>query len=352
MAAQKKSTQKAAFGQVLGREVSLFTLTNQNGLVLKATNYGAILTELWVPDRAGALGDVVLGFESLQGYLSSNWFFGAIVGRVANRIGNARFELDGQSYPLFANDGPHTLHGGARGFDKVVWEAELEDRPEGPAVVFSYLSPDGEEGFPGAVRVQAAYLLSHENEFQVLLTATTDRVTVINLAHHSYWNLGGPGSASILDHELLLFASGITPGENRVPTGSVVPVLGSPFDFSEKKPIGRDLFQVAADPPGYDHNFVVDGEPSKLRPVARVSDPRSGRRMALFANQPGVQFYSGNFLNGSTRGKGLQHTQHSGLCLETQSFPNAVNVPVWQDQCRLLPGRRYEHRMVHRFTAG
>lgn len=344
------SIRKAAFGSLGGKQVVLFTLTNRSGLLLKVANYGAIVTELHVPDRAGRLGDIVLGFEHLEGYLTSNWYFGATVGRVANRIRNARFELGGQEYKLSANDGTHTLHGGNRGFDKVVWDAEPQETAEGPALVLTYRSADGEEGFPASLTARTTYVLTQQNEFKVTFTATSDRTTPVNLAHHTYWNLGGSGAGPITDHELTLFSEEYTPGDPRVPTGQRQSVRDTPFDFTAPKPIGRDLAQLGGEPLGYDHNFVVLGDRAQLRPVARVRDPKSGRVMTLKADQPGVQLYSGNFLNGTTRGKGVSHAQHTGFCLETQAFPNAINLPAWRDQALLEPGQIYQHRMIHRFT--
>jgi aldose 1-epimerase len=331
--------------------VQLFTLTNTQGLVAKITDYGATVTELHVPDRAGVLADVVLGFETLDGYVNSTACFGAIVGRVANRIANAAFTLDGTRYALAANDGPHHLHGGRRGWDKVVWTATPRDTADGPALELTYVSRDGEEGYPGTVTARTVFTLTNQNELKVEMEAATDRTTLINLAHHSYWNLAGHDAGTILGHELTLHADRYTPGSPMVPDGRIQPVMGTPFDFTSAKPIGRDLRQTGGTPIGYDHNFVVNGEPNQLRPVARLKDPRSGRVMTLSANQPGVQFYTGNFLDGSARGKGAAYGQHAGCCLETQAFPNAVNLPGWEAQVVLGPGQAYRHVMVHAFTA-
>lgn len=331
--------------------MDFYTLTNKNGLVLKGMTYGAIITELHVPDRAGNLADVVLGFEHVEGYLPDNQFFGATVGRVANRIRDARFELEGKEYSLASNDGPHHLHGGKKGWDTVFWTAETDESPEGPRVRLTYVSKDGEEGYPGTVTARTIYTLTHQNELRVEMEAVTDKTTLVNMAHHTYWNLAGHGAGSILDHELTLYADRYTPGDPMVPTGAIEPVRGTPFDFTVPKPIGRDLEAVGGNPVGYDHNFVVNGEPDALRPVARLKDPKSGRVMTIEADQPGVQFYSGNFLNGTKRGKGATYAQYGGLCLETQKFPNAINVPAWRDQVILRPGRTYRHVMIHRFTA-
>lgn len=333
-----------------------YCLTNAHGLRMKVTNYGAIITELCVPDRDGKLADVVLGYERPEQYLQQPTpFFGATVGRVANRIQDAAFELDGERYQLDANNGPHTLHGGKQGWDKVAWNAEIRDTPEGPEAHFTYTSPDGEGGFPGSVSASVVYTLTHQNELRVEMSATTDRATLVNMAHHSYWNLGGAGSGTIRDHELTLFAERYTPsapvpGGDPVPNGEVLPVAGTPFDFRRPKPIGKDLEAAGGTPIGFDHNWIVDGVADELRPVARVRDPRSGRVLTLEADQPGVQFYCGKFLDGSHRGKGAVYGQYSGLCLETQKYPNAIHVPAWREQVILRPGRTYRHRMVHRFS--
>jgi aldose 1-epimerase len=340
----------APFGKLGDTPVQLYTLTNTHGLVAKVTNYGAIVTELHVPDKAGNVADVVLGFESFDGYSSGHPYFGAIVGRVANRIKDAEFTLEGRRYTLVANDKPHHLHGGKRGWDKVVWSATPVDTEEGPALELTYVSKDGEEGYPGTVTAKTVYTLTNDNELKVEMQATTDTTTLVNMAHHSYWNLGGYNSGTILDHELTLYADQYTPGAPMVPYGDIKPVKGTPFDFTSAKPIGKELTHAGGTPIGYDHNFVVNGEPNQLRPVARVKDPKSGRVMTVSADQPGVQFYTGNFLDGSTKGKGTAYVQYAGLCLETQKFPNAINVPAWQDQVIVRPGQTYRHVMVHTFS--
>jgi len=320
-------------------------------LILKVTNYGCVISELHVPDRAGKLDDVVLGFASEEEYRGGSPYFGATVGRVANRIRGARFQLDVQEYVVAANDGEHHLHGGKIGWDKVLWDAEQSETPDGPAITFTHVSKDGEEGYPGTVTAQTIYTLTHRDQLVVVMRATTDRTTIVNMAHHTYWNLGGFASGSILDHELMLFAEDYTPGDPMVPTGAVVPVKGTPFDFTMPKAIGVDIERAGGTPTGFDHNFVVSGPPSAIRPVARLKDPKSGRVMTLEANQPGLQFYSGNFLDGTAKGKGAVYAKHAGLCLETQKFPNAINVPAWRDQVVLEPGHTYEHTMIHHFTA-
>jgi len=347
----KPPTTAAAFGKLGDTPVQIYTLTNKNGLVARITNYGATLTELHVPDRAGTLADVVLGFDDLDGYRKGTAYFGAIVGRVANRIMNASFELEGQRYSLAANDRPHHLHGGRTGWDKVIWNARPVDTADGPALELIYVSKDGEEGYPGTVTARTVYTLTNKNELKVEMDATTDKTTLVNMAHHSYWNLGGYNSGTILDHELMLNADQYTPGTPMVPDGRVVSVKGTPFDFTSVKAVGRDLKQTGGKPIGYDHNFVVNGPPTQLRPVARLRDPKSGRVMTVAADQPGVQFYTGNFLDGSAKGKGATYGQYAALCLETQKFPNAINVPAWRDQVILRPGQMYRHLMVHTFSA-
>jgi aldose 1-epimerase len=342
---------KTFFGRVDGSDVSLFTLTNAKGLVLTVTNYGTIITSLRVPDKDGTLGDIVAGYESLEGYRNGSPYFGATVGRVANRIKNGEFSLEGKKYKLAVNNPPNHLHGGTKGWDKVVWDAEPIDGPHGPSIAFTYVSKDGEEGYPGTVTAKVTYALTNDNELRVEMEAHTDKTTLVNMAHHTYWNLGGYDSGSIADHELTMAADAYTPGDPVVPNGVVKPVKGTPFDFTTPKPIGRDLKAVVVPglPAGYDNNFVVRGEPHMLRPVARVKDPKSGRVMTLEADQPGVQFYVGTFLDGTIKGKGATYRQYGAFCLETQKFPNSINVPAWRDEVILRPGQTYKHVMVHRF---
>jgi aldose 1-epimerase len=345
------SITKTSFGKADGKNVELYTLANGNDVVTRVATYGATLVGLEVPDRDGKLADVVLGFDDLDGYVAGTQYFGSTVGRVANRIRNAAFELDGRRFAVASNNGTHHLHGGVKGWDKVVWTAEAMDTAEGPALRLAYVSRDGEEGYPGTVAATCLYTLTWKNELRVAMRATTDAVTLVAMAHHSYWNLGGHDAGPITDHELTLFAQAYTPGDPLVPTGEVAEVSGTPFDFSAPKPIGRELAAAGGEPVGYDHNFVVDGQPQVLRPVARLADPKSGRVLTIEADQPGVQFYSGNYLDGSVRGKGGKpYLRNSGVCLETQAFPNAINVPAWRDQVIVRPGAPYQHLMVHRFT--
>lgn len=342
---------RSSFGRLGTVDVDAYTLANRRGSWLKLTNYGATLVELHVPDRHGQLADIVLGCSDLDAYVSHDKFFGATVGRVANRIRNGTFELDGVRYQLERNNGPHHLHGGRRGWDRAVWDAQAQVTEAGPSVELARVSPHGEEGYPGEVRAGVRYTWTHQDELLIDMWATTDRTTIVNMAHHSYWNLGGHGSGDVLGHELALHADFYTPGDPVVPTGELAPVAGTPFDFRHAKAIGRDLAGAGGDPAGFDHNWVVSGRPGELRAVARLRDPVSGRHMSLDSDAPGVQFYSGNFLDGALIGKGQRYGRHAGLCLETQAFPNSINVPEWMGQVILEAGQRYEHRMVHRFTA-
>jgi aldose 1-epimerase len=345
--------QKEVFGDIgNGTAVERYTLKNDRGFVMKVLTYGAIVQELQVPDKNGKLADVVLGFDRLEDYVKGSPYFGATVGRVANRIKNATFELESKTYKLAANDKPHSLHGGAKGWDKVIWNAEPVDSTEGTALKLTYLSPDGEEGYPGTLTATTVYTLTEKGEFKVEMSAVSDKPTLVNMVHHSYWNLAGHDSGPITGHELTLFAKSYTPTTGLVPDGRVSAVQSTPFDFTSSKVIGKDLQAAGGKPIGFDHNWVVDGNPHAMRPVARLKDPASGRVMTLEADQPGVQFYSGNFLDRKAVGKGGKaYQQYSGLCLETQKFPNSINVPAWRNEVILQPGQKYQHTMVHRFSA-
>ncbi|HWP04263.1 MAG TPA: aldose epimerase family protein [Polyangiaceae bacterium] len=346
-----RAVERSAFGKIDGKDVWLFTLTNRHGLTVKITNFGATVTSLLVPDKSGKLADIVLGYEKVESYASGGSYFGATIGRVANRIRDAKFKLEGKDYTLAPNDKPHALHGGTTGWSKHLWEAtEPAETADGPALKLTYVSKDGEEGYPGTVTATTTYTLTQNDELRIEMEAVSDRTTLVNMAHHGYWNLGGVGSGPITDHELTLFADAYTPGEGLVPTGAVKPVKGTPFDFTTAKPIGKDLTKTGLKPVGYDHNFVVRGDANALRPVAKLRDPKSGRVLTLEANQPGVQFYSGNFLDGSIHEKGTTYPQYAAICLESQKFPNAINVPAWRDQVILKAGEKYHHVMVHRFS--
>ncbi len=343
------------WGTVDGTPVHLWTLRNGNGMTMRVTDYGTIVTELWVPDAKGRAADVVLGRPTAADYVARTQYFGCTAGRCANRIARGAFTIDGKPFRVTANNGLNTLHGGAKGFDKVVWTGHAAMTPDGPGVTFTYVSKDGEEGFPGTVTAEVTYVLTARNELDVRMTATTDAPTVVNLVHHSYWNLAGHASGSVLGHELVLPADRYTPVDaSLITTGAIDPVAGTPLDFRTPKAIGRDIGKLPAtkdDPGGYDHNFVVNGEPGAMRTCAVLRDPASGRTMTIRSNQPGIQFYSGNFLDGIPGKDGATYRMHDGLCLETQAFPDSINkqgMPGWPNVV-LRPGQRYEHRMVHEF---
>ena len=343
------SVQKSAFGKTPeGTEVELYTLTNQKGMVAKVITYGAILTEIRVPDRHGKVGNIVLGFDTLDQYVKGSPFFGATTGRVANRIAKGRFKLEGKEYTLAVNNGPNHLHGGIKGFDKKVWRAEPMETKEGPAVKFSYTSPDGEEGYPGKLAVTVIYTLTERNELRIDYTATTDQATPVNLTNHSYFNLAEAGN--VLDHVLLLNADHYTPAdETLIPTGEIAPVKGTALDFTKPAPIGMRIAQVMSFAKGYDHNFVINGGGKKLTLAARVTEPKSGRVMEVLTTEPGVQLYTGNHLDGSLKGVGgVVYGQHSGFCLETQHYPDSVNHPNFPSVI-LRAGETYKTTTVLRF---
>jgi aldose 1-epimerase len=341
------------WGLIDNKLVNLYALKNRHGLILKVTNYGATITELHTPDRDGKLADIVLGYDHLDGYLAGSPYFGTIAGRCANRIAGGRFELGGKRYQLAVNNGPNSLHGGIKGFDKYVWDAEVEMTVKGPAIRLSRVSLNGEENFPGNLNVSVTYTLTDDNELIAEMSATTDASTLCNLAQHTYWNLAGQGSGTIKEHVVQIHADQYTPVDGtQIPTGALAGVEGTPFDFRTAKPIGQDLEATGGDPVGYDHNLVIKGEPFEMRPFARVHEPKSGRVLELSANQPGMQFYVGCFLDGSNVGKGgVAYQQYSGFCLETQVYPDAIHQPAWP-QCRLNPGETYRHVMVTKFSAG
>lgn len=339
---------KILFGQLPGgRTASLYTLTNSRGMVVKVTDYGTIITELHVPDRKGKSGDVVLGFDNLQQYLDGHPYFGSTVGRVANRISRGRFEVGGKKYEVAVNNGPNHLHGGLKGFDKVLWRAESES---GASIKFSYTSPDGEEGYPGALDVSVIMTVTEANELIIAYLATGDKPTPVNLTNHSYFNLAGVGD--ILGHEVMIAADAFTPvDQNLIPTGAIQPVEGTPMDFRAARSVGSRFGELTSRPIGYDHNFVIRDGGRGLTLAARAYDPASGRVMEVHATQPGVQFYTGNFLDGSLRGKGgVVYNQHTGFCLETQHFPDSVNQPSFPSIV-LAPGQQYRQTTVFRFSA-
>ncbi len=328
-----------------GTSVDLFTLRNAAGVTARVTTFGARLTELHVPDRHGRTADVVLGFDNLAQYLGKEPHLGCTVGRVANRIANGRFRLDGVEYTLERNNGPHNLHSGTRGYDKVVWRAEPRGGAE-PAVAFRHVCPDMADGFPGTLSVEVLYTLTAANELRIDYTATTDKPTIVNLTNHSYFNLRGAGNGDILDHVLTLAASRYTPVDDTlIPTGEIRDVRGTPYDFTTPRRIGERIAEVGR---GYDLNYVIDADGSPAF-AARVHEETSGRVMEVFATQPGVQFYTGNFLDGSVVGIGGAYRRHYGLCLETQHYPDSINRPEFPSVI-LRPGEVYRHTTIHRFS--
>jgi aldose 1-epimerase len=340
---------RAAFGTLPdGTAVESFTLRNAHGVEVRAITYGAIIVSLRAPDRARRFGDVVLGHDDLAGYLAKPAYFGAVVGRYGNRIAKGQFTLDGKTYKLATNNGPNHLHGGVRGFDKVVWKAD-PPAAGAAAVTLRYTSPDGEEGYPGTLSARVTYTLSDRDELTFEYSATTDKPTPVNLTQHSYFNLGTPGS-DVLGHELTLDADRFTPVDaTLIPTGQLAPVSGTPFDF--RKPtaigarIGQDDEQLRRGG-GYDHNFVLRGAGAGLHRAGLLADPGTGRTMEILTTEPGVQFYSGNFLDGTIKGKGgVVYKHRSGLCLETQHFPDSPNQPSFPSTI-LRPGKEYRSKTV------
>jgi aldose 1-epimerase len=340
--------ERSVFGTLEnGAQVHEFKLINKQGALAKVVTYGATLTELSVPDRTGKLGDVVLGFDRLQGYRGRHPWFGSTVGRVANRIANGKFTLDQKEYSLELNNPPHHLHGGTRGLSHVIWDAE--PLPGQEAVRFSYHSPDGNQGMPGNLDVTVTYCLTDRNELRLDYTAQTDAATPINLTNHSYFNLDAGND--ILGNVLYLNADYYTPVDaTLIPTGEIAPVKGTPLDFTQPRMIGERIAQMKGDPGGYDNNFVVNGRSGELRLAARVSDPGSGRQLEAWTTEPAIQFYSGNFLDGSITGKrGVVYGKHSGFCLEAQHFPDSVNHPNFPSTI-LRPGKVYRQVTIYRFA--
>ena len=354
-AASPGTIAKKSFGKTAdGQSVAIYTLRNANGVEAKITNYGGIVVSLKVPDRKGKLADVALGYDTLGEYIQSSPYFGAIVGRVGNRIAKGRFELEGKRYKLAVNNGPNSLHGGLKGFDKVVWMATPEATKAGPSLRLQYISADGEEGYPGTLAVTAVYTLTEKNELKLAMTAKTDKTTVVNLTHHAYFNLAGAGNGDVLAHEAMLNASQFTPTDKTsIPTGEVRPVAGSPFDFTQPSVIGArigDSHQQIKFGGGYDHNFVIDKPSGKLGVMGRVLEPGSGRVLTVLSTAPGVQFYTGNFLDDTFIGKGgKKYGYRGGFCLEPQGFPDAPNKPGFPSVV-LKPGETYRHTIVFRFS--
>jgi len=346
---------KTLFGKLSdGREVSLYTLTNASGSQARIINYGATVISLVIPDRNGKMEDVVLGYDSLQGYIDGTTFFGAIVGRYGNRIGKGKFSLEGKNYQVTVNDGENSLHGGKIGYNKVLWNVTaIKDSVE-PALELTYISPDGEEGFPGTVTLTVTYTLTNKNELRIDYKGTTDKITVLNPTHHSYFNLSGSFNNTILDHLLTIEADSITPVDKvLITTGKYLDVTKTPMDFRTPTAIGtriNDQFEQLAFGKGYDHNWVLKSyTKGKVRKVAELYEHKSGRLMAVYTDQPGIQFYSGNFLNGNDKGKGVAYKLRTGLCLEAQCFPDSPNKPEFPS-VTLRPGEVYHQTTIYQFT--
>lgn len=357
MAGAEAGVKQSDFGKTAGGEaVSLYTLTNASGMSVGIMTYGATVVSVMAPDKAGTLEDVVLGFDSVAEYEKGSPYFGCIVGRYANRIGGAKFSLDGQEYKLFDNDKGNTLHGGKKGFDKVVWQAEPVARKNGAGVKFSYVSKDGEEGYPGTLSTVVTYTLTNKNKLRIHYEATTDKKTVCNLTHHSYFNLAGAGNGDVLKSEMQIFADKFTPTDaGAIPTGELRPVAGTPFDFLQPVVIGERIEQDDEQlklGKGYDHNYVLSGAPdgkSGMRKAAAVTEPGSGRTLEVYTTEPGLQFYTGNFLDGKLTGKGGKvYVHRGGFCLEAQKFPDTPNKPTFPSAV-LAPGETYKQTTVYAF---
>ena len=342
-----------AFGKLDdGTRVTAYTLVNKNGMTAKILDYGGIVTELHVPDAKGKFADVVLGFDSMDGYLKGSPYFGALIGRVGNRIAKGTFTLDGQTYKLATNNGPNALHGGLKGFDKVMWTAKPQLTGLGPALLLNYTSKAGEEGYPGTLEAQVTYTLTNDNALRIDYQATTDKATPVNLTNHSYFNLGGHDSGTILDHKVKLYADKYTPTDDTlIPTGKIEPVKGTPYDFTTLTAIGARIKELTGKPQGYDLNYVhamkKSAEPEL---IATVTDSTSGRTMDVLTTQPGVQFYTGNFLDSTNKGKdGTTYSQYEGFCLEAQFFPDSPNQASFPS-ITLKPGETYTQTTVYRFS--
>ena len=349
---EEYTMKRESFGEINGKKVELISMTNKEGNTIKLTNYGATLVWLEVPDRDGNKENITFGYETLEAYLNGDPYFGSVVGRYANRIAMGKFILDDVEYNLAINNPPNTLHGGPGGWHSVVWDIEIiEKEGEEPSVKFTYTSPDMEEGYPGEVKAEAIYSWTDDNELVIEYKCSTDKNTVLNVTNHAYFNLHGAGNGDILDHELMISASMFTPvDENLIPTGELRPVEGTPFDFTEPKVIGdrieQDYDQLRLGL-GYDHNFILD---NKSEPDAMVYEPGSGRLIEMTTDQPGVQFYCGNFLNGQEKGHGGKiYEYRSGLCLETQHFPDSPNQPDFPSTV-LEPGKPFTSKTVYHFS--
>lgn len=347
--------EKKLFGKLADEsEVYSYTLTNLSGIQAKIIDFGARVVTLSVPDRNGKFADVVLGYDSVDGYVNDKAYFGAIVGRYGNRIGKGKFQLEGKEYQLAINNGENHLHGGVKGFYKVLWKAESVESSTDPALKLTYVSKDGEEGYPGTVTLKVTYTLAKNNELRIYYEGTTDKTTILNPTHHSYFNLTGDPTKTILDHELMIAAESFTPVDSGlITTGELAKVEGTPFDFRKPTKIGAcidDKFQQLIFGKGYDHNWVLNDYNKTVRKVASLYDPQSGRLMEVLTDQPGLQFYSGNFLDGSITGKsGIIYTHRTGLCLEAQHFPDSPNKPNFPSVV-LKPGEVYRQTTIYKFS--
>jgi aldose 1-epimerase len=334
-----------------GKTVHEYTLENRNGLRVKMITYGATVTSVETPDKNGKLANITLGFDKLAGYLQRHPYFGSTVGRYGNRIAKGKFKLDGKEYTLATNNGPNHLHGGKVGFDAVVWEAVEAKTDDSVGVKFYYLSPAGEEGYPGNLKTSVTYSLTDANELKIDYAATTDKATVVNLTNHCYWNLGGAGSGDILKHQLMIAADKWIPTDDTsIPTGELAPVKGTAMDFTTAHAIGDKIDELKKPPhttKGYDHCYVLRGQTGKLELAAKVKDPTSGRVMEIFTTEPGIQLYCGNFLDGSAGGNGYK--QHEAFCLETQHYPDSPNQPSFPTTT-LKPGETFRSQTVHKFS--
>ncbi len=352
------SIDKIPFGTTVEGNASLYVLTNQNGMVVKLTDYGGTVVELWTKDLNGTSSDVVLGYESVEDYVKKSPYFGCITGRYANRIADGNFTLDGKNYSLATNNGKNHLHGGERGFDKHIWDASTAQDDNGLSVTFTRTSPDGEEGYPGALACKVTYTLTNDDELRIDYEATTDKPTVLNLTNHCYFNLAGRGDPTILDHELLINADQfVATDETNIPT-SLADVNGTPMDFRESTVIGARIEsedEQLTFGKGYDHTWVIKRDGPGLVHAITLRDPGSGRVLEIHTDQPGIQFYSGNYLPGPSdpTSGGAPFLHRSGMCLETQVFPDSPNhqgEEGWQS-CVLRPGEKYKHVVVHKFSA-
>lgn len=335
------------------KEIYIYTLTNSKSTI-RITNYGAIILSLITEDRYGKKADIVLGYDNFEDYKTTTTYLGAVIGRYANRIGKAKFNFDGLTYELAKNDGNNHLHGGLKGFNRVVWDSEIVSDNDGEYLKLSYFSMDGEENYPGNLNVSIEYKLTQENELIINYYGKADKNTVLNLTNHSYFNLSGHDSGDILSHKVKIYASNITAADSEgIPTGEIRSVLGTPMDFTNLKEVGKDIekeYDQLINGKGYDHNWIIDDYTGKLKKAAEVIDDKTGRMLEVFTTKPGIQFYTGNFLNGSEVGKGgVKYKKRQGLCLETQYFPDSLNHPTFPSAI-LKKGKEYKHTTVYKIS--